>query len=82
MSRTAGQFCLRSNMPVPPVLETAGTAQNNIPKTTSIESDTGAMTWQQQKDFGDLAVSEGGYPSSHALPSPDKSPLRERLACI
>jgi hypothetical protein len=50
-------------MPAPSVLETAEVEENNIPNTTSNEADTEAMTWQQQKDFGDLAVSEGGYPS-------------------
>jgi hypothetical protein len=69
-------------MPDLPDLETAETAQSNIPKATPIKSDTEAMTWQQQKDFGDLAVSEGSYSLSHALPSSDKPPLCKRLACI
>jgi hypothetical protein len=42
-------------------LEPAESTESKIPKNTSIKPDTEAMTWQQQKDFGDLAVSEGSY---------------------
>jgi hypothetical protein len=42
-------------------LEPAESTESKIPKNTSIKPDTEAMTWQQQKDFGNLAVSEGSY---------------------
>jgi hypothetical protein len=82
MSRTAGLFCLRSNMPDLPDLDTDETAESNIPTSTPIRSDADAMTWQQQTDFGDLAVSKGSYPLPHKLSCSDTPPLCKPLARI
>jgi hypothetical protein len=61
MGRTAGMFCFRESMPDNPVLESTEATESNIPENLAIKPDTEAMTWQQQKDFGDFAVSEGSY---------------------
>ncbi|KAF1942927.1 hypothetical protein EJ02DRAFT_344468 [Clathrospora elynae] len=53
MDRTAGSFFLRSSIPQVPELEPNEPASINTPIATSMKPATEAMTWQQQKDFGD-----------------------------
>jgi hypothetical protein len=72
-------------MPEDRDLEEAEPADSDIPKDTSSKLNTQAMTWQQQEDFGNLAVSEGIYLLSHTLSGPDMPPLckpRMPITCL